>query len=213
MLVGVAALATGFALGAKVLPLVDRLCLQTLAFFFFLNAGALYFIGREAMRPFAFAAAFMIFMVPFPTCFTNWLEISLQHWSADAAALLFGVSGTTVSRDELSFTLPGISVHVAQECSGIHSTVVLFITSLIGGHLLLKSKVNRAILALVVLPLAVARNGFRIFILAVLASSVNPAVLESALHRKGGPLFFAMSLVPFLALLWLLIKLENRKRT
>jgi exosortase C (VPDSG-CTERM-specific) len=210
--VGLTALGCWLAMNTRSLLLVDRLCLQTIAFLCFLLAGAFYLLGREALRPFTFPVAFLVFMVPFPTCMTHGLEIFLQHASAEAGALLFAMTGTTVSRHGLSFQLTGIVVEVAQECSGIHSTVVLFITSLLGGYMLLQSKVSRAVLSLVVLPLAIVRNGFRIYILAALASAVDPAIMQSPLHRQGGPLFFLMSLVPFLALLWLLIKLERRKR-
>jgi exosortase C (VPDSG-CTERM-specific) len=210
--VGVGALGWWLAVNTRSLLLVDRLCLQTIALLAFLLAGAFFLLGRQALRPFAFPAAFLLFMVPFPTCLTHGLEVGLQYASAEAAALLFAVTGTTVSRQGLSFQLTGITVQVAEECSGIHSTVVLFITSLLGGYLLLRSKVSRVVLALAVLPLAIARNGFRIYLLAALASAVNPSIIQSPLHRQGGPLFFLMSLVPFLALLWLLIKIERRKR-
>ncbi len=210
--VGLAALGWWLAGNTRSLLVEDRLCLQTIAFLCFLLAGAFYLLGRQALRPFTFPVAFLVLMAPFPTCLTNGLEIFLQHASAEAGALLFAVTGTTVSRHGLSFQLTGIIVEVAQECSGIHSTVVLFITSLLGGYLLLRSKVSRAVLALAVLPLAIVRNGFRIYTLAALASAVDPAIMQSPLHRQGGPIFFLMSLVPFLALLWLLIKLERRKR-
>lgn len=212
LVVGLAALGCWLAMNTRSLLLVDRLCLQTIAFLCFLLAGTFHFLGRQALRPFTFPVAFLVFMVPFPTCITHGLEIFLQHASAEAGVLLFAMTGTTVSRHGLSFQLTGIIVKVAPECSGIHSTIVLFITSLLGGYMLLRSKVSRVVLALAVLPLAIARNGFRIYILAALASAVNPAIMQSPLHRQGGPLFFLMSLVPFLALLWLLIKLERRKR-
>jgi exosortase len=165
------------------------------------------------LRPIVFAVAFLVFMVPMPTFLTHWLEVCLQHASAEAAAVLFAVTGTTVSRQGLTFQLTGVAVEVAEECSGIHSSLVLFITSVIGGHLLLRSNVSRVVLALAVVPLAIARNGFRIYVLAALASAVDPAIMQSPLHRRGGPLFFVMSLVPFLALLWILVKLERKKQT
>ena len=55
------------------------------------------------------------------------------------------------------------SLTVAPECSGIHSTQVLLITSLLAGNLFLRLTGRRLFLAIFIVPLAIVRNGFRIF--------------------------------------------------
>ena len=120
------------------------------------------------------------------------------------------VSGLTVLRDDLYFSLPGLTIEVARECSGIRSTLVLFITSLVAGYLLLRRPGNRAILAVSIIPLAILRNGLRIFTLAWLSVEVNPTIIDSALHRRGGPIFFVLSLIPFFLLLLFLRRHERK---
>ena len=100
---------------------------------------------------------------------------------------------------------------VAEECSGIHSSLVLFITSLLAGRLLLRTPWRRAVLTLAIIPLAIARNGFRVFTIAELCVHVSPDMINAWIHRRGGPVFFALSLVPFFALLLLLRKSELRE--
>ena len=56
----------------------------------------------------------------------------------------------------------------------------------------------------VVIPLAILRNGFRIFVIGLLCVHLGPQMIHSLIHRRGGPLFFVLSLIPFLFLLWLL---------
>ena len=80
----------------------------------------------------AFPFAFLIFMVPLPDAIVDWLETASKLASAEAAALFFSVVGMPVLRDGTVFQLPGIVIEVAQECSGIRSSWVLFITSLLG---------------------------------------------------------------------------------
>jgi exosortase/archaeosortase family protein len=81
---------------------------------------------------------------------------------------------------------------------------VLFITSLIAGHLFLRSPWKKLILALAVFPLGIIRNAFRIYFLSMASAHWNPDIIHSPLHHRGGPIFFALSLVPFfLLLLWL----------
>ena len=64
-------------------------------------------------------------------------------------------------------------------------------------------------LALAVIPLGIVRNGFRIYTIAMLCVHIDPEMINSPLHRRGGPVFFALSLLPFFALLFLLQKSEK----
>ena len=188
-----------------------RVCLWTLSFVLLIWAAALRFLGWPAVRQLTFPFAFLLFMVPLPQVIMDGLEIFFQHASAFAAALMIKVSGLPAMQDGLFFLLPGLAIQVAQECSGIRSTLVLFITSLVAGYLLLRRPRDRAILALAIIPLAILRNGFRIFSLAWLSVEVNPNIIDSALHHRGGPIFFALSLIPLFLLLLLLRKLEKKK--
>ena len=192
-------------------PPEDYLALMTLAFCSLLIGGGLLFLGGRNMRILAFPAAILMFMVPFPVAVTKAIEWFFQHASADAAHALFGLVGQTLLREGLRFHLPGMSVEVAEECSGIRSSLVLFITSLLAGHLFLRSPWRRAALALAVIPLGILRNGFRIFTIAMLSSHVDPDIVRSPLHTRGGPLFFLLSLVPFFLLLLWLRKSEQRR--
>jgi exosortase len=150
-------------------------------------------------------------MVPLPQRIMDGFEVFFQHASAFAAAIMIKTSGLPAMQDGLFFFLPGLAIEVAQECSGIRSTLVLLITSLIAGYLLLRRPRDRAILAVAIIPLAILRNGFRIFSLAWLSVEVNPNVIDSALHHRGGPIFFALSLIPLFLLLLLLRKLERKR--
>jgi exosortase C (VPDSG-CTERM-specific) len=186
-----------------------KLCLLTLSFVLLVWAVAFWFLGAAAVQGLAFALGFLLFMVPLPLALMDAIEVFLQHGSAMAAATMIRASGLPLMQDGLFMYLPGFAVEVAQECSGVRSTMVLFITSLVTGYLLLRRQRNRAILALAIIPLAILRNGFRIFCLVWLAAEVNPDILHSTLHRRGGPIFFALSLIPLFLLLLLLRKFEK----
>jgi exosortase C (VPDSG-CTERM-specific) len=187
----------------------DALAWTTSAFvcFFFGVCGL--FAGRETLRAMRFPLCFLVFMVPFPTLAHSWLESILQRGSALAAYGMFQLVGTPVFCSNMNFQLPGFALQVAPECSGIHSSLVLFLTSLVAGHLFLRSVWKRGILALAVLPLGLLRNGFRIFVIGQLCTHVGPQMIHSAIHRDGGPIFFALSMVPFFLLLILLRRSEQ----
>jgi exosortase C (VPDSG-CTERM-specific) len=187
----------------------DYLSITLFSFYSLLVAAGLGFWGSGFMRAVAFPVGFLVLMVPFPSAVTYWIETFFQHTSADAASVLFSLTGLPVFRERLVFHLPGIAIQVAKECSGIHSTLVLFITSLLAGHLFLRSPWKKAAMVLAVIPLGIARNGIRIFTISWLCVHVGPAMIDSPIHHRGGPIFFMLSLAPFFALLFLLRRSER----
>ncbi|MGH8024261.1 MAG: exosortase/archaeosortase family protein, partial [Limisphaerales bacterium] len=78
--------------------------------------------------------------------------------------------------------------------------------------LFLASPWTRAALMLAIIPLALMRNGFRIYVIGRLCIAFGPQILDSAIHRHGGPLFFALSLIPLFLLLFILRKMERTSR-
>ena len=196
--------------GLKLAP-VDSLAWTTLSFVLFFLAASSFCLGKRTLRSLAFPLAFLVFLVPFPVVVKDAIESFLQHRSADAAELLFGLAGTPLLRHGVDFQLPGFSLQVAPECSGIRSSFVLFITSLVAGQLFLRSPWKRALFALAVIPLGIFRNAFRIVVIGELCVHVDPGFIDSPIHHRGGPVFFAISMIPFLLLLYYLRKTDVRK--
>jgi exosortase C (VPDSG-CTERM-specific) len=187
----------------------DYLAFMTSAFFLFFMGGCCLFLGREIVRALAFPIGFLVFMVPMPTFLLNGTETFLQYGSAFAAEFFFNLSGATFFRDGLVFQLPGISLEVAPECSGIHSSLVLLITSSIAAYLFLRTSWKRMVMILAVIPLALLRNGFRVYVIGELCTHIGPQMIDSPIHHRGGPLFFALSLIPFFLLLIFLRRSER----
>jgi exosortase C (VPDSG-CTERM-specific) len=191
----------------------DRLTLLTLSFLCCLAAGGFFFFGRDWMRSAAFPLAYLIFMVPMPDAIRDALESASKSASAEVANLLFHSSGTPFLRDRAVFQLPNITIEVAQECSGIRSSWVLLMTSILAANLFLKTWWRRMVFVALVIPLGILRNGFRILVIGLLCANIGPRMIHSTIHTRGGPFFFALSLIPFLLLLWWLHKGESRSRS
>ena len=170
------------------------------------------FLGREMLRATAFPLGMLIFMVPIPAFFMPAIDSFLQHGSAAAAQAFFILSDTPYLRNGLVFQLSDITIQVARECSGIQSSMVLLITGLVAGYLFLRSPWNRALLALLMIPLGLLRNGFRVFTIGELCVHIGPQMIDSPIHHQGGPIFFALSLVPLFILLVVLQKFERMRR-
>jgi exosortase C (VPDSG-CTERM-specific) len=182
----------------------DRLALITLSYVAILAAGGFLFLGSKWMAAAAFPVAFLVFLVPLPDAAVHRIETASVLASADVSAWFFRMTGTPLLREGTVFALPGIVLMIAQECSGIHSSWVLFITSLVASHLFLTSPWRRLVLVAFVFPLAIARNALRIVTIGLLCVHLGPHMIDSLIHRHGGPVFFALSLIPlFLLLAWL----------
>jgi len=189
----------------------DHLALMALSFLCLLVAGGHVFLGTRWMKAAMFPVAFLLFMIPLPDQVVIWLETGSKLASAEAAAMLFNLTGMPVLRDGTVFQLPGIRLEVAQECSGIRSSWVLFITSLVASHMFLETRWRRIALVALVIPLGILRNGFRIVVIGWLCVEVGLHMIDSVIHRRGGPVFFALSLIPLFFLLWWLRRAETRR--
>lgn len=189
----------------------DYLAWTILSFYLCLVGVSLWCLGADTLRAVAFPLGFLAFVVPFPNWLTGLMESFLQHTSALTAHYLFVFSGTPVFRQDLVFQLPGMRLEVAPECSGIHSTLVLLITSLLAGQYFLRNGWLRGTLAMAVIPLGVLRNGARVWIIGQLCIHLGPQMINSPLHRRGGPLFFVATLPLLFLLVCYLRKLESKK--
>jgi exosortase C (VPDSG-CTERM-specific) len=187
----------------------DYLALMMISFLLFFFGVCGLFWGRNILRALVFPLGFLVFMVPIPAVAISGIDSFLQYGSAAVAQGFFRLSGTPFLQDGLVFQLPDITIQIAPECSGIHSSLVLFITSLLASHLFLRTPWKRAVLVLVVIPLAILRNGFRVFTIGELCIHIGPQMINSPIHRKGGPIFFVLSLIPLFILLVMLQKSER----
>ena len=199
---GLFACTQSLEVGARTPAINTRIVLLTLSFLCCVVAGGFFFFGGGWMRSAAFPLAYLIFMVPMPDAMADALETASKFASAEVANLLFHLSGVPFLRAGLVFQLPNITIEVAQECSGIRSTWVLLMTSILAANLFLNTRWRRFALVAFVIPLAILRNGFRILVIGLLCVNVGPQMIHSLIHRRGGPVFFVLALIPFLLVLW-----------
>ena len=188
----------------------DYMSLMIFSVLILLTGAFLFCFGFKALRSAVFPLLFLLFTVPIPTVLIEKAILFLQVGSTEAAYLLFRLDGTPVVKQGFVFNLSGMSVEVAEQCSGFRSSLALFILSILSSALFLKTGWKRLILILTVFPLALIKNSLRIVTLSLFAIYVDSSVLiDSALHERGGILFFLIALIPFGFTLWILEKSER----
>jgi exosortase len=166
--------------------------------------------GVAAVGAARFALLFLVFVAPFPGVLITAATSILKAGSAEAVAVLFSLTGTPHHRTQYIFELPRLSIEIADECSGIRSSIVLLLTSLLAGRTLLRSPWTRLLLILAVVPMTILKNGIRIVSLCLLSVHVDPGFLTGQLHHEGGVVFFVLALVLLVPIVIALERLDLR---
>jgi len=133
-------------------------------------------------------------MVPLPDSVLAWTISLLQSASTELSYLFFTALRVPVLRQGFLLSLPGLTIEVAKECSGIRSSIALFIVCLLAAHLFLRTAWKKFFFVALAFPLAIIKNGIRITTLSMLSIHVDPSFLTGRLHREGGFVFFLLVL-------------------
>jgi exosortase len=187
----------------------DFLSVMTFAAVLCWIGGFILCYGLESSRLALFPLLFLLFMVPVPGFLMDRIILLLQICSTEVSYTIFKLTGVPIFREGFLFFLPGVTVEVAKQCGGIRSSLVLFIVSILAGHLFLTSRKRKLILSLCVFPITIVKNAIRIVTLTLLAVYVDPRILDSTLHRRGGIPFFIVALSLLGVVLWFLRRSEG----
>jgi exosortase len=186
----------------------ETLSAYTLALVLLCIAGFALFFGRAATRAARFSLLLLILAVPLPDFVLAQFVYLLQKGSAELVAALFDLTNIPFLRQGFIFDLGRFSIEIAQECSGIRSSMAVLILALLAAHFYLRSFWKQALFLLCSLLIMIVKNGVRIATLTVLALYVNPSFLFGKLHRDGGVVFFLLGLLLLVPILWFLVRRE-----
>ena len=155
-----------------------------------------------------FPLFFLAFMIPLPEIVVDSLEEASKQASAEVASWLFLISGTPFLRTGTMFQLPGITITVAKECSGIRSSLSFDDHQLAGGKHVPPCNVATS---------AVGGSSDSVRSFAKCAAHFSDLAALRA-HRSSNDqqrhssswwsVFFVASLIPLFVLLWWLRRRE-----
>lgn len=166
--------------------------------------------GGSSVRRASFPLALLLLAIPFPESFVQGIISVLQAQSASLSAILFSLIGIPVYKQGVILTIPGVTIEVARECSGINSSIALVVTMLLVARQSLRSTWRRAVLLAATIPLSIIKNAIRITTLTVLAVRVDPSFLTGRLHHQGGFVFYFLAM-GLLYPIWQLLKNGERR--
>lgn len=155
-----------------------------------------YLFGGEIVKLVWFELCFLFFMVPIPYVIYFALTFPMQLLASKITAGILSAIGMQVVRQGNILNLAdGISLEVAEACSGMRSLMSLLALGALFAYMTQKRFAGKIILFLSTIPIAVAANVFRVFITALLAATVTPDVASEPLHSIMGLSVFVVSFI------------------
>jgi exosortase len=186
MIAAVALLVVG-TLGAE-------LFVSRFSFLVLLAGLVLFFVGWELLRAWMFPLCFLIFLIPLPGIIYYQITFPLQLLASRFAGTLLDLLQVPALREGNLIILPNDTLAVAEACSGIRSLFSLLAMAVAYGYIAENSAWKRIALAVLMIPIAIISNGFRIVGTALLAYFIGPAWAEGFFHFFAGWLIFLIAL-------------------
>jgi exosortase len=157
--------------------------------------------GVAWARGLRFSLGYLLFAVPLPQNWVTPLIVELQLWVSTLAVRILQAMGVAIHREGNVLLLPGdASLFVAEACSGITSLVTLMPIGVFVAYFTASGRGRRALIALSVLPIAIAANLSRVVLTVLLAIEFDPdSVTRGPVHEWAGLAAYALGCLCLLA--------------
>lgn len=163
-------------------------------------------LGGPWLRALAFPLSLLALAIPLPAFVYNSLSLQLQLWSSDLGVAFIRLLGITVFQDGNVIDLGELKLQVAEACNGLRYLFPMVALSTIMAYLYGNSLVQRVLLVLCALPIAILMNGLRIGVIGYLVEHHGPAIAEGFLHQLQGWAMFMLSFACLGGIIWLLTR-------
>lgn len=178
----------GYLLNVKFLAMISLIPV--------LAGSILIFYGKEVWKRARFATCFLFFAAPVPGFLLLPLTVWIQSVSSTGARLCMQSLGYPVLQTGNVLQIPGMSVEVAEACSGFKKVIALFAFALVYGYLYRLSPFKRFLLVVAAIPIALLANIIRISGLIAAGSAGGIKALHSA-HDMAEMLVLVIAFILF----------------
>ena len=160
--------------------------------------------GLKVFRVLAFPLLFLFMMVPLPQSIVNVIAFPLQLIAADLAVDALYLLEIPALREGNIIHLSETQLFVAEACSGLRSLMALLTLGVIFAYFFRKSFVERAIIVLSTIPIAILVNAFRVGLTGVLTHHLGSEAASGWIHQTEGLFTFGLAFFLLMGEAWLL---------
>ena len=160
----------------------------------------LHFFGREVFRIAAVPILFLFFMIPLPYIVYDAIAFPLKLFVTKISVIILKLIGVSVIREGNVLMFSTATFEVADACSGIRSLLSLLAMGTAYACLVRATRLQKLLIILAAIPLAVATNALRVIMTGLLAQHWGKAVAEGFFHEFAGLLLFAVAIALLLGL-------------
>lgn len=157
-------------------------------------------IGFEALRRLWFPLLYLAFIFPPPESFVALATVPIKIWLSKAAIMSLQFFNYPIGGEGVTIYIGQYELLVAAACSGINSIISLSAISLF--YIYMRHKADwfyAALLVLLIIPVALIANFFRVLILILLTYHAGEAAAQGFLHNFAGIVMFAIALLTIFA--------------
>lgn len=169
-------------------------------------------LGRGVFRVLAFPLLFLFLMVPLPQSLVNVIAFPLQLVAADIAVNALHLIGIPALREGNIIHLANAQLFVAEACSGLRSLMALITLGVVFAYFFRKSTIERILIVLSAIPIAIVVNAFRVALTGILTHRFGQAAADGVIHTTEGLFTFAIAFVLLLGEAWLLRRFWPKRR-
>lgn len=158
-------------------------------------------VGFEVMRRLWFPLFYLAFIFPPPESLVAVVTVPMKIWLSEAAIWFLSLFGYPIGGEGVRIYIGQYELLVAAACSGINSIISLSAISLFYIYMRHQARWRYALLlVLLIVPVALVANFFRVLILILLTYHAGEAAAQGFLHNFAGIVMFAIALATIFAL-------------
>lgn len=158
-------------------------------------------VGFEVMRRLWFPLFYLAFIFPPPESLVAVVTVPMKIWLSEAAIWFLSLFGYPIGGEGVKIYIGQYELLVAAACSGINSIISLSAISLFYIYMRHQARWRYALLlVLLIVPVALVANFFRVLILILLTYHAGEAAAQGFLHNFAGIVMFAIALATIFAL-------------
>jgi exosortase len=170
--------------------------------------------GKAALRRYAFALGFLVFMIPLPVALYAKIAGPLQLAVSKVAGVLLNLIGIPALCEGNMITLPGDNrMFVAEACSGMRQLTGFLALTTAWAYLVPRPGWYRAVLILASTPIAMTANVVRVTLTGAITYHADARFASGAFHTAEGLLMMGFGLLMLYAGCWVLDRIAGHLST